>query len=138
MTYEEISKMTREEILLQSIEIMDLTTRIKDRLKSGNILLIGDLVQLTYYDFFRINRLGARGIVCIKEALGCLGIGKGMSIDDWKKTPLSNWKQVPRSNKFFVDVSKVLGSTWRIEKYWGTRHAMQPYPPYLPMNILLV
>lgn len=70
-------------ILLSPVEVLELTVRSANCLKTEGIYYIGDLVQQTEMDLMRTPNLGKKSLTEIKDVLAQQGLELGMKLDNW-------------------------------------------------------
>ena len=68
-------------VLNQPIEVLELSTRLFNALKGDFIYSIGDLIQRTEQDLFKIPNIGKRSVQEIKDALAQHGLTVGMRLN---------------------------------------------------------
>jgi DNA-directed RNA polymerase subunit alpha len=69
--------------LLRKVDELELSVRSANCLKNDNIVYIGDLVQKTEQEMLRTPNFGRKSLNEIKEVLGSMGLGLGMTIPGW-------------------------------------------------------
>src|ERR1700749_3723553 len=69
--------------LLRKVDELDLSVRSANCLKNANIVYIGDLVQKSEQEMLRTPNFGRKSLNEIKEVLGSMGLGLGMSVAGW-------------------------------------------------------
>ncbi len=69
--------------LLRKVDELELSVRSANCLKNDNIVYIGDLVQKTEQEMLRTPNFGRKSLNEIKEVLGSMGLGLGMTISGW-------------------------------------------------------
>jgi len=83
---EEVSESTTDEeikeLLNQSVEMIELSSRAANCLKVANIRTIGELVTKTDQDLLSVKNFGQKSLEEIKEKLEEMGLSLGMKIDD--------------------------------------------------------
>lgn len=62
---------------------------IAEKLKSRNLFLVGDLVQVPSESLSGSSYLSATEIAYVKEALAARGLTVGLKIEDWERLPAS-------------------------------------------------
>nr|MCU0985068.1 DNA-directed RNA polymerase subunit alpha [Acetobacteraceae bacterium] len=65
------------------VDELELSVRSANCLKNDNIVYIGDLVQKTEQEMLRTPNFGRKSLNEIKEVLGSMGLGLGMTIPGW-------------------------------------------------------
>ncbi len=71
--------------LLKSIDVLGLTVRSMNCLKTENVNYIGDLVQKTELELLKTPNLGKKSLNEIKDILISKGFSLGTKIDNWEK-----------------------------------------------------
>ena len=69
--------------LLRKVDELELSVRSANCLKNDNIVYIGDLVQKTEQEMLRTPNFGRKSLNEIKEVLGSMGLGLGMTVSGW-------------------------------------------------------
>lgn len=69
--------------LLKKVDELELSVRSANCLKNENIFYIGDLVQKSESDMLKTPNFGRKSLNEIKEVLAQMGLGFGMSIQNW-------------------------------------------------------
>ena len=69
--------------LLRKVDELELSVRSANCLKNDNIIYIGDLVQKSESEMLRTPNFGRKSLNEIREVLGQMGLGLGMSIAEW-------------------------------------------------------
>jgi DNA-directed RNA polymerase subunit alpha len=69
-----------KELLLRSVEEMELSVRSSNCLKTANIKTIGDLVQKSETEMLRYRNFGRKSLNEIKEILSEMGLSLGMDV----------------------------------------------------------
>jgi DNA-directed RNA polymerase subunit alpha len=69
--------------LLKKVDELELSVRSANCLKNDNIIYIGDLVQKSEQEMLRTPNFGRKSLNEIKEVLGTMGLGLGMSVIGW-------------------------------------------------------
>jgi len=69
--------------LLKTVDEVGLSERTAHVLKSGNVLHIGVLVQMTEIELLRTPHLGRTTLHEIKEVLAGMGLHLGMEVPNW-------------------------------------------------------
>jgi DNA-directed RNA polymerase subunit alpha len=69
-----------KELLLRSVEEMELSVRSSNCLKTANIKTIGDLVQKSETEMLRYRNFGRKSLNEIKEILAEMGLSLGMDV----------------------------------------------------------
>ncbi|MDR2676665.1 MAG: DNA-directed RNA polymerase subunit alpha [Endomicrobium sp.] len=72
------------EIFKQSINFMNLSTRVLNSLKNANIETVGDLIKLNEIDMMKLDNFGKRSLEEIKNKLDILGLGIKIGVKDDK------------------------------------------------------
>lgn len=70
-------------LLIQPVDVLELTVRSANCLKAENIHLIGDLVQKTEVELLKTPNLGKKSLTEIKNVLASRSLSLGMKIDTW-------------------------------------------------------
>lgn len=71
--------------ILKSIDILELTVRSNNCLKTENVNYIGDLIQKTELELLKTPNLGKKSLNEIKNILISKGFSLGTKIDNWEK-----------------------------------------------------
>ncbi|MCG3174426.1 MAG: DNA-directed RNA polymerase subunit alpha [Myxococcota bacterium] len=71
------------EVLLRSVDELELSVRSANCLQNANIRRIGDLVQKTEAEMLKTKNFGRKSLKEIKEVLTNLGLSLGMKLDNW-------------------------------------------------------
>ena len=69
--------------LLRKVDELELSVRSANCLKNDNIVYIGDLVQKSEQEMLRTPNFGRKSLNEIKEVLGSMGLGLGMTVAGW-------------------------------------------------------
>jgi DNA-directed RNA polymerase subunit alpha len=69
--------------LLRKVDELELSVRSANCLKNDNIIYIGDLVLKSENEMLRTPNFGRKSLNEIREVLSHMGLGLGMSIDNW-------------------------------------------------------
>ena len=69
--------------LLRKVDELELSVRSANCLKNDNIIYIGDLVLKSENEMLRTPNFGRKSLNEIREVLSQMGLGLGMSIDEW-------------------------------------------------------
>jgi DNA-directed RNA polymerase subunit alpha len=69
--------------LLRKVDELELSVRSANCLKNDNILYIGDLVLKSENEMLRTPNFGRKSLNEIREVLSHMGLGLGMSIENW-------------------------------------------------------
>src|SRR5271156_7134012 len=69
--------------LLRKVDELELSVRSANCLKNDNIVYIGDLVQKSEQEMLRTPNFGRKSLNEIKEVLTSMGLGLGMSVQNW-------------------------------------------------------
>ena len=69
--------------LLRKVDELELSVRSANCLKNDNIIYIGDLVLKSENEMLRTPNFGRKSLNEIREVLSQMGLGLGMSIEDW-------------------------------------------------------
>jgi DNA-directed RNA polymerase subunit alpha len=72
---------TKDTILDQSIDSLELSIRSMNCLKNANIRTLGDLVSKSERDMVEIRNFGEKSLKEVREKLEALGLGFGMNLD---------------------------------------------------------
>jgi DNA-directed RNA polymerase subunit alpha len=67
--------------LFKSVDELELSVRSANCLQNANIRFIGELVQRTEAEMLKTKNFGRKSLNEIKDTLGSLGLGLGMSVD---------------------------------------------------------
>ena len=70
-------------LLLKKVEELELSVRSANCLKNDNIVYIGDLILKTESEMLRTPNFGRKSLNEIREVLSQMGLGLGMSIEEW-------------------------------------------------------
>jgi Bacterial RNA polymerase, alpha chain C terminal domain len=68
---------------LKRVEDLELSSRSINSLRTENIVYIGDLVQRSEAEMFRIQHLGRKSLDEITEALSQMGLALGVEVPGW-------------------------------------------------------
>jgi Bacterial RNA polymerase, alpha chain C terminal domain len=79
----DISDLPFNPAFLKKVDELELSPRLANCLKNENIVYIGDLVQKSEAEMFRIPNFGGKSLDEIKEVLEMVGLHLGMEIPDW-------------------------------------------------------
>jgi DNA-directed RNA polymerase subunit alpha len=85
---------TFNKYLLRKVDELELSVRSANCLKNENIFYIGDLVQKSEGEMLKTPNFGRKSLNEIKEVLGHMGLGFGMSIPNW---PPENVEELAKS-----------------------------------------
>ncbi len=77
---------SHDDILLLSVDDLELTVRSANCLKAENIHLIGDLVQRTETELLKTPNLGKKSLTEIKSVLSQRGLSLGLRVEGWPPT----------------------------------------------------
>lgn len=77
------SEPSHDDVLLMSVDDLELTVRSANCLKAENIHLIGDLVQRTETELLKTPNLGKKSLTEIKTVLAQRSLSLGMRIENW-------------------------------------------------------
>ncbi len=80
------SEPSHDDVLLMSVDDLELTVRSANCLKAENILLIGDLVQRTETELLKTPNLGKKSLTEIKSVLSQRSLSLGMRVESWPPT----------------------------------------------------
>jgi len=69
--------------LLRKVDELELSVRSANCLKNDNIVYIGDLVLKSENEMLRTPNFGRKSLNEIREVLSQMGLGLGMSIEEW-------------------------------------------------------
>ena len=69
--------------LLRKVDELELSVRSANCLKNDNIIYIGDLVLKSENEMLRTPNFGRKSLNEIREVLSHMGLGLGMSIENW-------------------------------------------------------
>ncbi len=72
-----------DEVLLRSIDDLELTVRSANCLKAENIFYIGDLIQRTEVELLKTPNLGKKSLTEIKDVLARHELSLGMRLENW-------------------------------------------------------
>jgi len=70
-------------LLMQPVDVLELTVRSANCLKAENIHLIGDLVQKTEVELLKTPNLGKKSLTEIKNVLASRSLSLGMKFEAW-------------------------------------------------------
>jgi DNA-directed RNA polymerase subunit alpha len=70
-------------VLLQPVDVLELTVRSANCLKAENIHLIGDLVQKSEHELLKTPNLGKKSLTEIKNVLAGRNLSLGMRLENW-------------------------------------------------------
>jgi RNA polymerase alpha subunit len=70
-------------LLLQKVEKLPLSIRSENCLKNGNIIYVGDLVQMGEAEILCTPNFGRKSLNEIKEVLVKMGLSLGMEVPNW-------------------------------------------------------
>jgi hypothetical protein len=70
-------------LFFKKVRSLELSVRSKNCLDNDNLVYVGDLVQKTEAEMFRIPSLGRRSLNEIKEVLDGMGLHLGMDVPYW-------------------------------------------------------
>ena len=87
-------------LLCTEVDDLELSTRPAKCLKYDNIFYVGDLVQRTEAELFRMRNFGRKSLTEIKEALASLGLRLGMEAVDFRP---SNHGEKPTASDAVVE-----------------------------------
>jgi hypothetical protein len=77
---------------------LELSVRAANCLQNGNVVLLGELVQLEEADLLRLKNLGCKSVKDIKAALERVDLSLGMDVEwpkgSWSKTVYTQWQGV--------------------------------------------
>ncbi len=83
------SELGFSEVLLSSVEDLELTVRSANCLKAESIHYIGDLIQKTENELLRTPNLGKKSLSEIKEMLESKGLSLGTPLENWPPPKLA-------------------------------------------------
>ena len=83
MESEQKSEPTLNPNLLRKVDELELSVRSANCLKNDNIIYIGDLVLKSENEMLRTPNFGRKSLNEIREVLSHMGLGLGMSIEEW-------------------------------------------------------
>ena len=83
MESEQKSEPTLNPNLLRKVDELELSVRSANCLKNDNIIYIGDLVLKSENEMLRTPNCGRKSLNEIREVLSHMGLGLGMSIEEW-------------------------------------------------------
>ncbi len=72
-----------DNFLLRPVEALGLTVRSENSLRSGNVDLVGDLIQLTERELLKLPNLGKKSLTEVKDSLSTHGFSLGSILDNW-------------------------------------------------------
>jgi DNA-directed RNA polymerase subunit alpha len=85
--FEEVEEAPQEDhfndVLLRSVDELELSVRASNCLQSAAIRYIGDLVQRTEAEMLKTKNFGRKSLKEIKELLAEMGLQLGMKLDNW-------------------------------------------------------
>ncbi len=84
-------------VLLQPVDVLELTVRSANCLKAENIHLIGDLVQKTEVELLKTPNLGRKSLTEIKNVLAGRNLSLGMRLENWPPQSLKD-KEKAKTN----------------------------------------
>ncbi len=71
------------DLLLRSVDELELSVRSANCLENANIRTIGDLVQKTEAEMLKTKNFGRKSLKEIKDLLSEMGLGLGIKLDNW-------------------------------------------------------
>ena len=76
---------SRMQILAKSIDELDLSVRVNNRLKAANIYSVGDLVRRKETEMLKLRFFGRKSLLELIQVLERLGLHFGMDVDRYLK-----------------------------------------------------
>ena len=72
---------SRMQLLAKSVDELDLSVRVHNRLKASNIKTIGDLVRRKETEMLKLRFFGRKSLLDLIQVLDRLGLHFGMDVD---------------------------------------------------------